>query len=148
MAVVECMPWMSWWWKGLSKKRFFLLPKLSLNDCVYFASPIFGKFFLPCWFSDALQWFVFYLQPFNSGLGSFWLSIKLAADETPSWPRGSFRVPPHNVQIQGSMAFTRALGDAEGQALLRWMRKQDVFRLCQQVQPADNYPEWNIIVGL
>lgn len=129
-------------------KRFFLLHKVSLNDCVYFASPFLVNSFLPCWFSDAPQWFIFYPQPFNSGLSSFWFSIKWAAEETPSWPRGSFRVPPHNVQIQGLMAFTRALRDAEGQVLLRWMRKQDVFRLCQQVPPADNYPEWYIIVGL
>lgn len=32
----------------LMVKRFFLLHKVSLNDCVYFASPFLVNSFLPC----------------------------------------------------------------------------------------------------
>lgn len=59
----------------------------------------------------------------------------------------SLEVPAHNCAASGFDGVTRTLCDTEGQALLRWMRMQNVFCLCQQVQPVDNYPEWNIIVG-
>lgn len=72
-----------------------------------------------------------------------------SCQEENTWmARGLSEVPPHNVQIQGLMAFKCALGDAE--SLLRWMRVRDVLRLCQQVTdswqlPRVEYYSWVVL---